>query len=191
MEEDYKEAQKVIEKPESNKQVLAASVRDITGLRLEFLSEYKTIKCPDGKPVFIFKDPNKLFETKYGESFKINIQAIINLFNNLKAKPIVGVEKKIKPIFDSLGSVEFTMREMFRNAYIFYTTNPCDEKFKDFLLKAYEDIINAIKKLETIKIMLDSLLKMKPEEIKVELDTIIDKIKEILSEINNIPKNRN
>jgi Na+-translocating ferredoxin:NAD+ oxidoreductase RNF subunit RnfB len=60
-----------------------------------------------------------------------------------------------------------------------------------FLLKAYKDIINATEKLETIKIMLYSLIKIKPEEIKVELDTIIDKIKEILSEINNIPKNRN
>jgi hypothetical protein len=138
MEEDYKEAQKVIEKPESNKQVLAASVRDITDLRLKFLSEYKTIKCPDGKPVFIFKDPNKAFETYYGKSFKINIQAIIDLLKNLKAKPIVGVEKKIEPIFDSLGSVEFTMREMFRNAYIYYTTNPCDEKFKDFFVESIQ-----------------------------------------------------
>jgi hypothetical protein len=190
MEEDYKEAQKVIEKPESNKQVLAASVREFTDLRLKFLSEYEKIKCPDGNLVLILKDPNKAFET-YGKSFKINVQAIIDFLKNLKAKPIVDVDKKIEPIFASLGSVEFTMREMFKSAYIFYTTNPCDEKFKDFLRKAYEDISNAANKLQTIKTMLDALIKMKPEEIKVELDTIIDKIKEILSEINNIPKNRN
>jgi hypothetical protein len=183
MEDDNKDFNTLMEKPEFNKLALAATIRGISNFQL-VLDKFKQVQCPSGEKVLILKDPLKAFEI-YGEEYTKKVNVLTDVLNKLKVGGDVEVSKKTDIIFKNLDNISYMLNEMYKNSYLTYISNPCDEKFQEYKLRADNIIMAAIFYLGNIQLLLSSLIGKDPEEIKDGLDKVIEYMHEMSEKIIN------
>jgi hypothetical protein len=170
--------------PEFNIQSISIAPEKIHEFFDKITDKYIDVRCGDGTQVRVLKDPLKAFEI-YNKEYKVNAQAVMDTLNKLQAGVQAGLSEKIKMFFDNLDDVEFKLREMYKNAYLTFVTNPCDKRFQDYKFRADNIIMVVSLYMGICKLMLIKLIGKDPNAIKDELDKIIDKVLEISYNIIN------
>lgn len=56
---------------------------------------------------------------------------VLDLLNQIKVQANDDLNNKIVKLFDNLGNVETTIREMYKNAYLTFAAAPCKEKAQE------------------------------------------------------------
>lgn len=183
MKDDNKDFKVLLEKPEFNKPALAATTRGLLNIQIIWdRDKFKEVQCASGEKVMILKDPLKAFEI-YGEEYTKKVNFLIDVLNKLKIGDDVEVSKKTDIIFKSLDNISYMLNEMYKNSYLTFISNPCDEEFQKYKLRADNIRDAAIFYLVYIQLLLSSLIGKDPEEIKVGLDKVIEKMFEICEKI--------
>lgn len=82
------------------------------------------VDCPDGKPRFILRKPEKAFAIAFPR-WDFRIDSLVKLFNKVEAKLDPQVVKQTKSIVDRLTENYATIQAQYQIAYLAWCGNPC------------------------------------------------------------------
>jgi hypothetical protein len=112
------------------------------------------VKCEDGTKVRILKNPEDAFEL-YAKEWSNRFNVVLDLLNQIKVQANDDLNNKIVKLFDNLGNVEATLREMYKNAYLTFAATPCKEKAQEEKRAMDRIIVAASLSLLSLKIRIE------------------------------------
>jgi hypothetical protein len=126
---------------------------------LGFFSPYKEVRCTDGNPRYILKDPAKAFAIQ-APDWQARIGALAKFFNQVTARVSVDVAHEYRSLVDDLDNNYADIRTHYLAAYAQFCTNPCDKVESEKLDKANEEIRQREFKLRELEVKVEQLSKM-------------------------------
>jgi hypothetical protein len=124
-----------------------------------FTSPYKEVRCPDGKPRFILKDPAKAFSI-LAPDWAVRVGALIKFWDKISANLDADVAKHYESLVDGLDNNYADIRTHYLAAYAQFCTNPCDTDASARLEKANEEIRQREFKLRELEAKMEQLARL-------------------------------
>jgi len=116
-----------------------------------FGGDFKKITCPDGTPVFVVKDLDKLFPI-FAKEWNSTIGLVLTYLKDLAAKVGIDVKEKVVKIHDSLDQINGDLAYYYRMNYVTFMARPCAEKSVEILREANEKVNKATEVLRHAQI---------------------------------------
>jgi hypothetical protein len=117
--------------------------------------KWTEVKCEDGTKARILKNPEDAFEL-YAKEWSNKLNVVVDLLNQAKVQGSDDLNSKIVKLFDNLGNVEATLREMYKNAYLTFAATPCKEKAQEEKRAMDRIIVAASLSLLSFKTMIEN-----------------------------------
>jgi hypothetical protein len=155
-------------------------LKERTTTTKRFLGKWKDVDCPDNTKARILKNPNESFEF-YASQWKTNLEAIFRLFGQGNAKGKFERSQEAQKLYDNLGYVEATLREMYKSSYLTFAATPCDPKAQDEKRRMDRIIAIAAVYLLSLKIKIEKIGTQDMKSLIDEVDRTVDKIIDIMS----------
>lgn len=102
-------------------------------------SAYKEVKCPDGRPRFILKKPEKAFSI-HAADWEARMKALVKAFEKIQAEVDVEIGKKVKSWVKELTEGYANLQAHYQAAYLMFASNPCSKESEEECQKALKEI---------------------------------------------------
>ncbi len=123
------------------------------------------VDCPDGRPRFILKHPERAFLIAFPD-WDVRIKALVKLYTGDQAKVDPHVLKQTKPIVKRLTENYATLQANYQMAYLAWCGNPCSPEAEENFNKERAKILrkeSTLKKLEIATVTFKKNIPKKPK----------------------------
>jgi hypothetical protein len=116
------------------------------------------IKCSDGNPAAIERDPSKLY-APYVKTTSFNMKAAIDVLDKVKATGLdVSITKNITELRDKLDNFSSRFEDLIKANFCDYNNHPCDNDIKKHHTNFMDELSRQNFALETLRVTLANQL---------------------------------